>query len=130
MDQDLLGRAPSDSEVQGWVDALNHGVSPSTVAYGFAASPEREGQRVQANYRTYLGRPAEPQEVAPWVAAFTAGQTSNEDMEAGFTASVEYYNDPMKGRGTNADWVASVYQDVLHRAATPDEINSWAGTLQ
>ena len=130
MYHDLLGRAPSDAEVNGWVNALNNGVSPSAVAFGFAASAEREGQRVQSNYKTYLGRFASPEEASGWVNAFTAGQITNEDMQAGFMASVGYYNDPLKGRGTNADWVASIYQDVLHRAGTPDEISIWAGSLQ
>jgi hypothetical protein len=130
MYHDLLGRTPTDQEVNGWVNALNNGVSPSTVAYGFAASAEREGMRVQANYQTYLGRRASADEASGWVNDFTAGQISNEDMQAGFMASAEYYNDPLKGRGTNPDWVASVYQDVLARTATPDEVTTWAGSLQ
>jgi hypothetical protein len=130
MYHDLLGRTPSDAEVQGWVNALNSGVSPSTVAYGFAASAEREGQRVQSNYKTYLDRFASADEASGWVNAFTAGQITNEDMQAGFMASVEYYNRPSKGRGTNADWVASIYQDVLHRPGTPGEVSTWAAKLQ
>jgi hypothetical protein len=129
MYQDLLGHAPSDQEVNGWVNALNNGVSPSQVAYGFAASAEREGQRVQANYKTYLGRLASDAEASGWINAFTGGQITNEDMQAGFMASVEYYNGPLKGRGTNPDWVASIYQDVLHRAGSADEVNTWAAKL-
>jgi hypothetical protein len=85
--------------------------------------------RVQANYKTYLGRLASTDEASGWVNAFTGGQITNEDMQAGFMASVEYYNDPLKGRGTNPDWVASVYQDVLHRAGSADEVNTWAARL-
>src|SRR5262249_4062405 len=56
MYQDILGRTPSQSEVDGWVQALNSGVSPQQVAYGFAASAEREGNRVRGDYQTFLGR--------------------------------------------------------------------------
>jgi hypothetical protein len=131
MYQDLLGRTPSDDEVNGWVAALQSGIrTPSQVAYGFAASDEREGQHVQANYQTYLGRSASDQEVSTWVNAFTNLGVTNEGMQGGFMASVEYFNNPVKGRGTNADWVASIYQDVLGRTGTPDEVNAWAGMLQ
>src|SRR5262249_21919682 len=43
MYQDLLGRTPSPGEVNSWVAQLNAGVSPVSIAYGFAASAEREG---------------------------------------------------------------------------------------
>jgi hypothetical protein len=87
---DLLQRTPSDGEVQGWVNALNRGVTPEAVAYGFAASAEREGIRVRNDYFAYLGRTAGQAEVDSWVNAFTHGLT-NEDLVAGFIASDEYF---------------------------------------
>ena len=59
---------------------------------------ERETQRVVANYQTYLGRTPAANEIAEWVNAFRGG-LSNEDMVAGFVGSLEYYQNPQKGKG-------------------------------
>jgi Tol biopolymer transport system component len=124
MYQDLLGRTPGAAEVQGWVNALNNGTPPAAVALGFAASPERESQRVRFNYQTYLGRTPSQAEVDLWVNAFVGGLT-NEDMVGGFVGSPEYYQNPNKGKGNEAHWIARAYQDVLFRSASPDEVKTW-----
>jgi len=49
MYQDLLGRGPDQPGVQFWLKRLAAGVTPAQVAYGFAASAEREGQRITAD---------------------------------------------------------------------------------
>jgi hypothetical protein len=90
MYQDLLGRTPSQAEVDGWVSALQTSLSPTQVAYGFAASPEREGQHVTADYGHYLHRTPAQAEVDGWVRAFLVGQT-NENVVSGFVGSAEYY---------------------------------------
>ena len=86
MYRDLLGRTPTQSEVDGWVAALNNGVTPAQVAYGFSAGAEREGIRVRGDYSIYLGREATQPEVDGWVYAFQHG-TSNEDVIAGFVGA-------------------------------------------
>jgi hypothetical protein len=128
MYKDLLGRDPRPDEVDRWVAALNGGTPPDAVAHGFAASPERESQRVRFNYNTYLGRPAQQAEVDEWVNAFVGGIT-NEDMVAGFVGSPEYYQNPQKGKGNEARWVAQAYLDVLFRAAGAGEIDFWVRFL-
>ena len=60
------------------------------MAYGFAASGEREGIAVQADYQRYLLRSAGPTEVAFWVGQFGHG-TTNEDIVTGFVGSDEYF---------------------------------------
>jgi hypothetical protein len=96
------------------------------VAYGFAASAEREGQRVQADYQTYLGRPASAAEVGIWVNAFVGG-VSNESVIAGFLGSQEYFADPAKGNGDPATWLTSAYWDALQRLPTSGEITAVLG---
>jgi hypothetical protein len=92
MYQDLLGRTPSPAEVAAWVQALNAGVPPTQIAHDFAASPEREGQRITADYLKYLGRAPSQAEINAWVNAFENGYT-NEDVIAGFVGSSEYYQE-------------------------------------
>jgi hypothetical protein len=126
MYKDLLGRTPSSFEVNAWVAALNSGVSPQQVAYGFAVSGEREGRRINDDYQTFLGRPATPAEVNAWVMAFQGGVT-NEDVIAGFIGSAEYFDG--HGQGTDAGWVSAAFHDVLNRAPTPAEVTAWVALL-
>jgi hypothetical protein len=99
------------------------------VALGFAASPEREGQRVRGNYQTYLGRDPADAEVDAWVNAFVGG-VSNEDMVAGFVGSPEYFANPQKGQDDWARWISEAYQDVLARPAGASEIATWLQFLE
>jgi VCBS repeat-containing protein len=126
---DILGRTPAQSEVDFWVSQLQSGVAPQTVALGFAASREREGNRVRADYQTFLGRTAAPSEVAFWVNRFAQGLT-NEDLGAGFLGSIEYFNALAKGKSDKADWVLSAVFDELGRTATTVEFTSLEGMLQ
>jgi hypothetical protein len=126
MYHDLLGRSPSQAEINGWVSALNNGVPAQQIAYGFAASGEREAQRVNGDYLTFLGRPASPTESNGWVAAFQHGST-NEDVVAGFAGSAEYFNGT--GGGSATVWIGSAYQDVLGRAPSSAELSSALAAL-
>jgi hypothetical protein len=125
MYRDLLGRNPAQSEVNGWVYQLNHGTSTTTVAYGFAASYERESQRVQADYQTLLGRSASLDEVNGWVTQFQRGM-SNEDVVAGFGGSFEYFYD----HGSNVnEWLDAAYSDMLNRPLDGPALDYWQAYL-
>jgi hypothetical protein len=91
MYENLLGRLPDQGGENYWLQVLGQGASRSGVAYGFAASLEREGQLVQGDYRHYLHRSAGAAEVAFWVQQFSLGVT-NEDVIAGFLSSPEYFH--------------------------------------
>ena len=91
MYQDLLGRQADAAGESSWMQSLAMGVSRQSVAFGFAASAERESQRVQSDYFHFLGRTASAAEVNNWVIAFEHGY-SNENVIAGFVASNEYYH--------------------------------------
>src|SRR5262249_29804854 len=123
------GRAPADWEVNFWVDHLATDMTAEQVAYGFAASAEREGQRVQQDYQTYLGRSASQEEVDFWVNQFAAHGLSNEEVQANFVGSPEYFASAQKGAGSRAAWVAVAYADVLHRTASQDEIAFWVSVM-
>jgi fibronectin type 3 domain-containing protein len=90
MYQDLLGRTAGSDEVNAWVRNLQTGMSPQQVAYFFAASAERESQRVADDYQRFLGRLPTGSEIDGWVNGFLHGLT-NEDVIAGFVGSQEYY---------------------------------------
>jgi hypothetical protein len=126
MYHDLLGRSPDPAGLQYWLNKLQQGVSPSSIAYGFSASPEREGQRVTDDYQHYLGRTPGAAEVAYWVDQFVNHGLVNEGVIAGFVASQEYwqdhYNDPR-------DFIFGAYQDILGRSPDPAGLAHWMSDL-
>jgi hypothetical protein len=125
---DLLGRTPAESEISGWLTALAQGASGATIAYGFAASPERESLRVRSYYTSLLGRDASTTEVNGWVQALLAGVHA-EDVVAGFVGSQEFYSSPQKGNGNRAVWVSLAYTQVLFRGPSVPEVNGWLAVL-
>jgi hypothetical protein len=104
-------------------------VSPQDVAYGFAASLEREGNRVRADYLTFLDRTPAQAEVDYWVKQFASGLT-NENLVAGFLSSVEYFNQEAKGQSNKVDWLLSAVLDELFETASADQFTTWGTALQ
>jgi len=120
MYRDLLGRDPAASEVGYWLAALGAGASDQSVAYGFAASAEREGQRVTQDYENFLGRDPDAWGISNWVNQFRGG-LRNESVVAGFVASPEF-----RGRfAADADWLAAAYDDILGRAPAVGDYAAW-----
>ncbi|HEV8061784.1 MAG TPA: DUF4214 domain-containing protein, partial [Gemmataceae bacterium] len=130
MYKDLLLRNPDQAGLNYWVAQLQNGASVTVVAYGFTASPERESIRITNDYETYLGRQPDQAGLNYWLKAFVTGGATNEDLVAGFVGSDEYYAATNKGDGSEASWIASAYQDILHRAAKPSEITYWESVLE
>jgi hypothetical protein len=131
MYQNLLGRTPSPAEVNTWLQALAHGESTTAIAYGFAASPEREGQIVSADYQQYLGRTPTAAEVSSWVTVFENGSDTNENVVGGFAGSTEYFHNHFRNA---ADWFAAAYQAILglpasQAGAVPSFLPAVANTL-
>jgi hypothetical protein len=98
--QDVLGRTPSASEVNYWVQVLNAGVTPAAVALTFVNSSEHEGQLVNQDYEQFLGRSPSPAEIGSW-----RGLT-NEDIVAGLVSSAEYFQD--NGSAPGKWWAQAV----------------------
>jgi hypothetical protein len=126
MYQDLLARTPSQSEVKLWIQALDNGMAPNTVAYYFATSVERKTRRITADYQKYLGRTPSQSEITPWVNAFEQG-FSNENVIADFTSSLEFFR---YDRYDNVDdWIYATYEDVLGREPDPQGFQGWRSLL-
>ena len=71
-----------------WTGQLAAGADPAAVAFGFAASAEREGIRIGGDYQTYLARTLDPGGQSYWVNQFLHG-ASNEDVVGGFWATCD-----------------------------------------
>ncbi|HJT36411.1 MAG TPA: DUF4214 domain-containing protein, partial [Pirellulales bacterium] len=129
MYHDLLGRAPDAQGLQYWTARLRSGESHYGVALGFAASAEREALVIDADYRAFLGRSADQAEVASWVQQFAAG-VHRDALIAALIGSSEYFNDPSKGDGNDAAWVASVYRDLFAIPVPSGEGQYWVSQLE
>jgi hypothetical protein len=88
--QDILGRTGSTGEVQGWVNALNSGVTTNQAALGFLTSKEYRKDLVDSYYREFLNRAAEPRGEAVWMEALASGMT-DQAVLAHIFGSVEGY---------------------------------------
>ena len=127
--QDILGRTASGAELNSWIAALASGASTGDVAYDFTASVEREGLTVASNYLTFLGRAATQSEINAWTNALVGGM-NKEVVSALFLGSAEYYFSPQRGNANNADWVRSLYHDVLQRAPLDSELIAWEMAIE
>src|SRR5262249_32618981 len=125
MYQNLLGRTPGASEVQHWLGQLAGGTTTTDIAYGFAASREREGQHVAADYQQYLGRTAQQSEIQYWVNLFANGGR-NEQVIAGFISSQEYFQN---AGGNIVDWLYTSYRAVLNHAPDAAGLQHWLSQL-
>jgi hypothetical protein len=124
--QDLLGRAPAQAEVNGWLSALNAGASPDAVAIAFATGTEHLSQRVISDYQLFLGRTPAQTEVDGWVGFLHSGGT-DQDMTAAFAASFE--NITVRHHDDIALWLTDLYQNVLGRTAAESEIDGWLAVM-
>lgn len=128
MYQDLLDRAADDAGLNAWLGRLTAGAQPYEIALGLTTSLEHAAQRIRADYFTYLGRAAAAEEVSFWAGRLQEG-VDHATLVAGFLSSTEYYYKPAKGQGNPADWIQSLYRDVLHRSAGEAEVKAWLRSL-
>lgn len=87
---DLLGRQADASGEAFWI-AQAAAKGRFAVALGFAASAEREAQRITLDYMTYLHRQPDQAGLAFWSDQFINHGKTNEDLITGFIASDEYF---------------------------------------
>ena len=128
MYQDLLGRNPDPGGLAHWTGVLSGGGSAFSVALGFAASAEREGQRIAGDYQIFLGRNLDPAGQAFWVNQFLNG-ARNEDVVAGFLGSAEYYQNSNKGQSNRMAWIDSAFQDIYHRDPSASDFANWLSQM-
>jgi hypothetical protein len=96
------------------------------AAFAIAAGPAVAQGPAQANlieswYERYLQRPADPAGMQMWLYQLSRG-ASAEIIQAAILASDEYY----QLHGSNPrDFVIGLYQDVLGRTPSTDEVRLW-----
>src|SRR5207302_76592 len=106
---DVLHRDPLDREIQNILAALAAGQSPSAIALGFTASPEKQVQEITDSFTTLLGRTPLSDDINQYLDAFLQGRLTVEELRGDFIGSGEYFSGPAKGNNNNARWVRSAY---------------------
>jgi len=123
--ENVLERAPDPAGLNVWLQALNGGLSRSTVAEDFWESPEHRGIEVDQFYATFLHRPADSTGRAAWVNALVNG-VSEAQVAINFLTSPEY-------TATHADaaaYVAGLYTDIFGRTADSAGQSYWTSVIQ
>lgn len=119
--QIILGRNPSQGEVNGWLGVLNSGTPLATVANRFLTSEENILDEVQPIYNA-VGQPnIGPDDLATIEFDVRDGGLTLEQVDANILGSGGHY------AGTNqlVAWVRTAYRDVLGRDAAPIEVDGW-----
>jgi hypothetical protein len=120
---DVLNRTATASEINSWGRFIMNGAPPVQVAGGFVNSDEYRLIRINAAYQTILGRPAEPGGDRGWLDAMQKGFLGTDDVDKVFLASDEYL---LNTGGTNETFVAALYDRLIGRPASAEEIPGWA----
>ena len=127
--QQYLGRAASQAEANSWGQDMVNGATEEQVLSGILGSTEffnhaqtlistgtADQRFVSALYQVVLNRAGGSTEVSGWVQDLaTVGTTG---ISLGFVTSLEF----------RSDSTAGLYDNLLHRPASVQEINGWAAS--
>lgn len=109
---DLLGRGSDPGGLAFWTARLAAGEQRQNLISDFLQSPERQARVIDGFYRSWLRRPASPDEVQAWLATRRVGATL-EQIEAAVLGSDEYVSTVASGKADG--FLAALYSDLLGR---------------
>jgi uncharacterized protein YkwD len=129
--QTVLGREASLPEVAMWLPVLRGPGGRGAVTYGIENSAEARTRLVDSWYVKYLDRQPTADEVQGWVDSLMQGATE-ESVLTGILSSDEFYNRAASsgiGGSGDANYVEALYQLLLDRPGTSDELAGWLSVL-
>lgn len=121
--QNILGRDPDQGGWTHFQNALNSGVGRRIIVNEFYASREYIIKYIQSQYQAILGRPADPAGLNFWTGLMLQG-FSERNLRTEFYASLEY-----QLAHPGSQYVISLYQNILGRTPTQNEVNAWLDVL-
>jgi hypothetical protein len=119
--QIILGRTPSQAEVNGWLSVLNSGTPLATVANRFLTSEENIVNEVQPIFNAVGVPTIGPDSLATIEFDVRDGGLTLEQVDANILGSGGNYASTNK----LVDWVRTGYRDILGREAAPIEVDGW-----
>ncbi|HEX5443392.1 MAG TPA: Ig-like domain-containing protein, partial [Pirellulales bacterium] len=121
---DVLGRTAADADIMYWVNTFPQGARDQ-IATIFLNSNEYRTDMLNGVYQQMLGRPIDPGGLNFWLQQMQAG-VPIEGVITAVAGSGEYVFD--HGSSTQS-LVQSLYQDLLGRAASADDLAYWSSVL-
>lgn len=126
--QDILGRAPEQAGLDYWSQQFGSDVSPEELStFQQAALPELQKQEyVYQMYKNAVGRAPTPQEMVNWANKFGISLDPYE-LNQFYTEinpeKIQNFN------YTTPQNITDLYQQVLGRAPSAEEISNWQGIV-
>ena len=124
--QELLGRPADPSGLANYSSQLDKGTGRDMVVREIMGGDEYHTDVVEQLYLTYLHRPADPSGLSTGVSFLDHGGTILQ-FRAMLLGSGEYFWG--RGGGTNAGFLAALYQDALGRAVDPSGLAAYSQML-
>lgn len=125
--QDVLGRTPAPADIDYWVGRMAGGLSRPSMASMFNNSDEYRNFKIRQAYNMALARDPDAGGAAFWLGQMQGGNVSPEEAYSTFLYMDEMYN--VRGGGTNAGYVAVMYQQLLSREPDTGGLNYWVQRL-
>jgi hypothetical protein len=125
-----LGCNASDAQVSQFASILSRD-GPAAFVREFEESLQVREFLVNGWYLKYLGRQASDAEAQAWANAMFNGMTEEQGLEA-ILSSNEFFQraQPLFNTGdANQNFILALYQEVLNRAPSSDEVNGWMQAL-
>jgi hypothetical protein len=122
--RDILGHAPDAVSWDRIAGQLQSGASVQSVAESLLTSPEHDRQVVDGFYATYFKQTTNVSSNNTWVQALEHG-ISADQVATDFLLSSEY----AKLHAHNADFISSLYQNVLGRPADANGLANFVSAL-
>jgi len=124
--QELLGRPADPSGLANYSGQLDNGTGRDMVVREITGSDEYHTDVVEQLYVAYLHRPADQSGLNTYVSLLDHGGTITQ-VRAMLLGSDEYFWG--RGTGTNAGFLAALYQDALGRAVDPSGLAAYSQML-
>lgn len=125
--RDLLNREPDAEGLAFYSNLLDQGkLDRLQTALAIESSPEFKNLVVTDDYEEVLRREPDPAERTAALQFLNQGGTEA-GLEVRLLATPEYFAN--RGGSTNAGFVQAVYEDVLGRSASANEVQAWTQLL-
>ena len=121
----VLGRAASQAEIDGWLVSVRNSGSLNVFIDSILGSAEYRNKLITSWYSDFLGRTPDAGGLTFWQ-TFLANGNSVQSAIALFVASDEAFQ--AAGSDVN-QWVTYVYETLLERTPLPAEVASWTSQL-
>jgi hypothetical protein len=118
---DLLSRAPDSGGLNGWLNAMAGGTTPTQVALAFSFGQERQTIVITQDYLFFLQRAPEAGAISYWLGQLQQGD-NRADVASKIVGSDEFF---IRQGSDNTNFIIAAYQDVLQRTPTVSEISFW-----